>query len=110
MNARELFSHGEGVITRNDADTRESFGGALGNRTTSERMRQGFDFRVIFKRDVRRFVGSHQDENLCVGGDRVRVQNDEVGLGAAGCLALPGSEGCQIIAFSSHVSHSVHIS
>src|SRR5690348_7545953 len=63
VDARELFSHGEGIVTRNNAKLRESGRGSFRNRCARQRMRQGFYFRVVFERDMRGLVRPYEDKD-----------------------------------------------
>ncbi len=69
MASPELFGGSERVIAGSYSDWGESGCGAFRNGRASKRMRQSFHFRVVLKRDVRRFVGGHEDENLYVASD-----------------------------------------
>lgn len=94
VDARELFGHGEGIVTRNDAKLRESGRGTLGNRRTRERVRQSFYLRVVFERNVRGLVRRYEHENedgcdssvvnFVRGSTHVamarRIKNDEMAL------------------------------
>lgn len=63
VDAREFFGDGESVVARDYAERRESGNGAFGNRRARKRMRESFDFGVVFEGDVRGFVGGDENKN-----------------------------------------------
>jgi hypothetical protein len=63
VNARKLFGDGKSVVAGDDAERRESGGGAGGNWRACKRMRQSFYIGVVFERDVRGFVGGDECEH-----------------------------------------------
>jgi len=117
MKPRDRFGGIESRRTRRDAICRERFLGCLRNRTLSQWMRQRLEFRVVFERQVRAFVGFNERKDLRGVGQRhfsrvpfgdgrnwlaLRHKRQPMRIIQSRGVALQSSERCEVIGFSTH--------